>query len=122
MVHIQNGAAKKNYLEYADGALTNDGGQITFNQTGTYILYAELTDKAGNTAITSESINIYNMPSADIIVPEITHTDTPVTVTAAFKNAPNSVSWYISKNNGSEVLLYQLLHRLVIENERTDKL
>ncbi len=62
------------------------------------------------------------MPSADIIVPEITHTDTPVTVTAAFKNAPNSVSWYISKNNGSEVLLYQLLHRLVIENERTDKL
>lgn len=30
--------------------------------------------------------------------------DTPVTVTAAFKNAPNSVSWYISKNNGSEVL------------------
>lgn len=100
----KNGAAKKNYLEYADGALTNDGGQITFNQTGTYILYAELTDKAGNTAITSESINIYNMPSADIIVPEITHTDTPVTVTAAFKNAPNSVSWYISKNNGSEVL------------------
>ena len=44
------------------------------------------------------------MPSADIIVPGITHTDTPVTVTAAFKNAPNSVSWYISKNNGSAVL------------------
>lgn len=100
----KNGAARKNYLEYADGTLTNEGGQITFNQTGTYILYAELTDKAGNTAITSESINIYNIPSADIIVPEITHTDTPVTVTAAFKNAPNSVSWYVSKNNSGEVL------------------
>lgn len=102
--YISQNGVKKNYLEYADGALTDAGGQITFNATGTYTVYAELTDNAGNIVSASESITIYNIPDADIIAPEMTHTDTPITVTAAFVNASNSITWYISKDNGSEKL------------------
>ena len=66
-----NGGARKNYLECADGTLTNDGGQLTFNSTGIYTLYAVLTDKAGNTVETNESITVYTVPTADIIAPSI---------------------------------------------------
>jgi hypothetical protein len=102
--YISQNGVKKNYLEYADGALTDAGGQITFNATGTYTIYAELTDNAGNIVSASESITIYNIPDAYIIVPEMTHTDTPITVTSAFVNVSNSITWYISKDNGSEKL------------------
>ncbi|MGN0107032.1 MAG: hypothetical protein ACI4A5_04960, partial [Hominilimicola sp.] len=100
----KDGGSRKNYLEYADGALTDNGGQITFTGTGVYVLYAELTDSAGTKISANESITIYKLPSGDIIAPETAHTDTPVMVTSAFKNTVNSVTWYISKNNGSERL------------------
>ena len=99
-----NGGARKNYLECADGTLTNDGGQLTFNSTGIYTLYAVLTDKAGNTVETNESITVYTVPTADIIAPSITHTDTPITVTAAFENSDNDVTWCITKDGGEEKL------------------
>ena len=100
----KDGGSRKNYLDYADGALTDNGGQITFNSTGTYILYAELTDSAGTKISASESITIYKLPTSDIVVPEMTHTDTPVTVTASIANTSNGVTWYVKKNNGSEQL------------------
>lgn len=43
----KDGKAEKDYSAYVQGAMTNDGGNITFTNTGDYTLIAKVTDETG---------------------------------------------------------------------------
>lgn len=66
----KDGKAEKDYSAYVQGAMTNDGGNITFTNTGDYTLIAKVTDETGRVFTYSEDIMINATPEIDFTVPE----------------------------------------------------
>lgn len=101
---IKNGETAV-FADELEGALTNDGGKIRFKDKGVYMLTGSITDETGRIFETSKTITIYPVGSIGFYVPEITHTDTTVSVESRFENLGDAtIQWSLSKD-GKEIAL-----------------
>ncbi|OLN30074.1 EF hand domain/PKD domain protein [Desulfosporosinus metallidurans] len=83
-----------------DGSLTNAVGKIRFKQKGVYLLTAKVTDKSGRAFETKATTTVYPVGAAGFYLPEITHTDTAVTVEATFQNIDTAIAvWSLTKED-----------------------
>ncbi|MCT4563557.1 MAG: S-layer homology domain-containing protein [Maledivibacter sp.] len=58
---------------YTEGTLTDNGGKLTFNTTGSYTLSAKVADATGRVFISEKDITIYNNPpSTPIVTADVT--------------------------------------------------
>lgn len=82
-----------------EGTLDNSGGTVRFKDRGVYLLTTSVTDAAGRSYTTSESIICYPVGDAGFYLPEITHTDQTVKVETAFQELGNAnVKWEVSRD------------------------
>jgi hypothetical protein len=102
----KNGNTRQPYLYYADGILNNDGGSITFDKVGTYTVYAIIVDKYGNSYITQRLITIEELPTANVIIPPYTHTDTTITAVANSVISQSGIEWYVKDTQTNKTLPY----------------
>lgn len=91
--------------DYLEGELTNKGGTIRFKEKGVYALTATVTDDTGRSFKTTSTITVYPVGAAGFYLPEITHTDTFVTVEAAFQNIDTATAVWTLTKDGRTVAL-----------------
>lgn len=85
-----------------DGTLTNEGGSFVFKSKGTYTLTATIIDETGRIFIHTERTRVYPVAEIAFTLPEASHTDTALEVTAARTNADGlPVVWSLMKNGES---------------------
>ena len=85
------------------GKLTNTGGLIIFNNTGTYELTATITDELGKETKVSDVIKIYPVGEIELDIDRITHIDKKVILRTETKNLDDmEVIWSLTRN-GEEV-------------------
>lgn len=91
------------------GKLTNTGGLIMFNNTGTYELTAVITDELGKQTKVSDVIKIYPVGKIKIKTDEITHTDKSITLKIETKNIDDmDLMWSLTRN-GEEVSISEFI-------------
>lgn len=86
-----------------DGKLADTGGTIRFKKKGVYVLTAMITDKTGRVFKTEASTTVYPVGAVGFYMPEITHTDTFVTVEATFLNIDTASAVWTLNRNGEQV-------------------
>lgn len=85
-----------------DGILSNEGGSFVFKSKGTYTLTATVMDKTGRIFIHTERTRVYPVAEIAFTLPEASHTDTALEVTASQTNADGlPVVWSLMKNGES---------------------
>lgn len=82
------------------GALTIDGGTISFIRAGTYTLNAVARNSAGKAVTVSSTIEVYAPGKFAFGLPQAAYTDTAVDVDV-LKGADDSVTWSITKDDVS---------------------
>lgn len=94
--YIERDGVKKPYSEYAAGVLFDKGGVIRFNEAGIYTLCAVGIDETGREFTAQSEIKIYAVPTLNFNMPETTHTDKEISITADFKNTDGlNIKWYV---------------------------
>lgn len=92
-----------------DGTLSNEGGSFVFKSKGTYTLTAMVTDETGRIFIHTERTRVYPVAEIAFTLPEASHTDTALEVTAARTNADGlPVVWSLMKNGESAEIKEEL--------------
>lgn len=88
------------HSDYIEGDLTNLGGVIRFKEEGVYLLTATIKDITNRSFHKAVSTIIYPVGEAGFYLPEITHTDTTVTVEGRFKEVEDAdVIWTLTIDN-----------------------
>ncbi|WP_353852760.1 S-layer homology domain-containing protein [Dehalobacter restrictus] len=99
-----NSGDSRPYTEYADGDLSNQGGNITFKTKGSYVVAVTMTDEFGRTFSQSKTITIYPIPDLQINLPQLTYSGEALPVTVAGSElAKLNMAWSISIDGGATV-------------------
>ncbi|MEA5040246.1 MAG: S-layer homology domain-containing protein [Clostridiaceae bacterium] len=100
----KDGGTAAPYSDYVSGTLTADGGSITFNDKGSYILTVTMTDALGRTFSESASILVYPIPDMQISLPQLNYSTESIAVGVAGTELDGlDISWSISINGGFAV-------------------
>jgi len=95
-----NGDAKP-YSTHASGALTKEGGTITFPAKGQYELILAMTDTNGRTFTQSRSFTVYPIPTISISIPQPWYTGEAGTVSVSGTDLDNLTGdWTIIQGTG----------------------
>ena len=82
-----------------EGTLSNEGGSFVFKNKGSYTLTATVKDETGRIFTHRESCKVYPVVEIAFTLPEVSHTDTNLEVTATRTNADGlPVVWSLMKN------------------------
>lgn len=91
------------------GELTNTGGLVIFNNTGTYELTAITTDELGKETKVSDVIKIYPVGEIELDLDKITHTDKKIILKTETKNLDDmELIWSLTRN-GEEVNIAEFI-------------
>ncbi|MDI6877913.1 MAG: S-layer homology domain-containing protein [Desulfitobacteriaceae bacterium] len=97
----QGDDAEKPYTDYASGALTKDGGSITFPSKGQYQLILTMTDTNGRAFTESRSFTVYPIPSVSLSIPEPWYAGEAGTVGVSGTDLENlTADWAICQGSG----------------------
>jgi len=97
-----NGGDSIPYTEYANGSLSNAGGNITFKAKGGYLLTVTLTDALGRTFSQSKAVTVYPIPDMQISLPQLTYSGETLPVTVSGNElAGLNMAWRISVDGGA---------------------
>ncbi|WP_088224639.1 S-layer homology domain-containing protein [Desulfosporosinus sp. FKB] len=97
----QGDDAEKPYSDYASGALTKDGGSITFPSKGQYQLILTMTDTNGRAFTESQSFTVYPIPSVSLSIPEPWYAGEAGTVGVSGTDLENlTADWAICQGSG----------------------
>ena len=86
------------------GALTVDGGTISFTKAGKYTLTAVARNSAGKAVTVASAIEVYDPGKFAFGLPQVAYTDTVVDVDV-LEGADGNVAWSISKDGASVSLV-----------------
>lgn len=91
--------------EYIEGNLNNDGGSISFKESGKYSLVVAVVDETNREFTGKADIEVYPVLQLTLNMPKIAHTDSTVNVTVESKDLGNlNIVWQLEKD-GKEVSL-----------------
>jgi len=91
----------KPYSDYASGALTKDGGSITFPSKGQYQLILTMTDTNGRAFTESRGFTVYPIPSVSLSIPQTWYAGEAGTVGASGTDLENLIAdWTIRQGSG----------------------
>lgn len=91
----------KPYSDYASGALTKDGGSITFPSKGQYQLILTMTDTNGRAFTESRSLTVYPIPSVSLSIPQPWYAGEAGTVGVSGTDLENlTADWTIRQGSG----------------------
>lgn len=96
------------------GALTVDGGTISFTKAGKYTLTAIAKNSAGKAVTVSSSIEVYAPGMFAFGLPQVAYTDTVVDVDV-LEGAEGSITWSITKD-GATVSLAEAFSGTLADN------
>jgi len=94
-------------VEMADavsGSLANDGGTITFKNSGSYTLTATAVNSVGRETTYSQKIKVYPVIDVSFNIPEILHTDKTVTITTTAELGGLDIVWTVTKDGAAAEL------------------
>lgn len=94
----RDGQESRDYTAYVQGTMTNDGGNITFPNTGVYTLIARITDETGRVFEYGEDIIINSVPEVVFSMNEYGYTDGDVEISTETEG--ETIKWMISKDGG----------------------
>lgn len=92
-------------INFIDGSLNNDGGNVQFKSKGHYILSATVIDKTGRLIKAEESVDVYPVAIMSFDLPEATHNDKMIEIKVSSNEIGNMKAvWTITKNGEQESL------------------
>ena len=98
----KDGGSPAAYSSYVTGALTNAGGNITFNNKGSYLLTANVTDGTGRVFSYAKTVSIRTVVQTAITLPQTVHIGTNVTVTTQNTELGSlNISWELKKDGST---------------------
>lgn len=98
----KDGGGSEPYGTYTSGALTKDGGPITFTTKGRYELTLTMTDPAGRIYERSRSFIVYPIPAMSIGIPALTYSGDSMAVTATGTELDGTgIVWLLSVDGGA---------------------
>ena len=103
-------------IDFVDGSLNDAGSTIRFKEKGVYALTAKVTDKTGRVFETTAAITVYPVGAAGFYLPEITHTDTTVSVEATFKDIDTATAVWTLTKDGTPVTLSDYIEGTLANN------
>ena len=90
----------KPYSTYASGALTKDGGVVTFSSKGEYQLIITMTDTNGRAFTKSRSFTVYPIPYVSISIPQPWYAGEAGTVSVSGTDLENlTADWTICQGS-----------------------
>jgi hypothetical protein len=97
----QGGSEAKPYSTYASGALTEDGGTITFPSKGQYELILTMTDNNDRDFAESRSFTVYPIPTVSLGVPQPWYAGEAGTVSVNGTDLENlTAAWTVRQGSG----------------------
>ncbi|MGN0106177.1 MAG: S-layer homology domain-containing protein [Hominilimicola sp.] len=97
---ITKDAQEKDYADYADGTLNNNGGNIRFKAAGDYTVTARFKDAAGRGYEASKQIKVYSIPTVEYGengLPSYAYTDTDIIIKPEISNLGSlNINWQIN--------------------------
>ena len=93
---LEKDGSEVSFDEAVNGTLNVGGGEITFKNSGTYVLTGTAKNAEGATAFHRETIAVYPVASVDVQAASMTHVDEQVDVKAVLENADGlEVVWTV---------------------------
>ncbi len=86
------------------GSLTDGGGSITFQSSGSYTLTATAVNSAGRETVYSQTVMVYPVIDVSFDLPETTHTDKTMTIAESAELGTLSIAWSVTKDGAAAEL------------------
>jgi hypothetical protein len=98
---VKDGGEAAPYTDYADGELTESGGNIAFHSKGEYVLTVTMADALGRVFTESKSYKAYPIPQINLDIPQVFYAGEPATISVNGDDLDGlSVVWTIAKDGG----------------------